>query len=293
MSRGIRRRHAPDARRTRGRTPSRPSSGAGCRERPALIIVPPAGPTARQRHASCSATARSTSRPRRRRDGPGRPLPDRGDRAPRRDRPRRGRRAPRGVAPRRGGLGRDVVGVEVPAERLAPALELAGRGRARPDVPGPARWSGSATSGSTTCSRRKADPARRAEEAFLATIYTARARRTAGPPAGLRDTVAGLDADVRRAAWRAGLDSERDRPSSSAATWPASTCRRSLERLLGDVARRPGARRPAADRRRDAGRLDRPVRPGGPSAGLRPVGAPGRPSSACPGGSPDFHARRR
>jgi zinc protease len=131
----------------------------------------------------------------------------------------------------------------------------------------------------------KADPARRAEEEYLATIYDP-SSPYARPSGGLRDTVAGIDVSVVGTAWATWASFERaalviggdlagiDLPSI-------------LEPLFGDLAPLPGVVAPPAPT--DAGRLDRPVvrvvhRAGSVQSELR-VGHRGLPRR-----TPDFHA---
>ena len=100
------------------------------------------------------------------------------------------------------------VGVDVPGGAPRGRARAPRRGRpATRRSPRP-RSSGSATSGSTTCSRPRPIPRRRADEAFAATIYSAGSpyRRPSG---GTKETVAELDAGRLRAAYERGLDPTR------------------------------------------------------------------------------------
>lgn len=177
-----------------------------------------------------------------------------------------------------------AVGVEVPAERLAPALELLAEVVREPAFP-PREVERLRDQRLNDLLQAKADPSRRADEAYLATIYDP-ASPYARPSGGLRDTVAGIDAAVvarahgswagfERAALVIGGDLARiDLPAI-------------LEPVLGDLAPAPGAVAPSAPS--DAGRLDRPVvrvvhRAGSVQSELR-VGHRGLPRS-----TPDFHA---
>ncbi|HEX8939643.1 MAG TPA: pitrilysin family protein [Candidatus Limnocylindrales bacterium] len=97
--------------------------------------------------------------------------------------------------------------VEVPAERLAPALELLAEMALRPTFP--------ATEVDRLRDERlndllqaRADPRRRAEEAFADSIYTA-ASPYHRPAAGLEETVAGLGPDELRAVHRRAVDPSR------------------------------------------------------------------------------------
>ena len=177
-----------------------------------------------------------------------------------------------------------VVGIEVPAARLAAALELLAEVVREPAFP-PREVERLRDQRLNDLLQAKADPARRAEEAYLATIYDP-ASPYARPAGGLRDTVVGIDAGVVGTAWASWAGFERialviggdlvgiDLPGI-------------LEPLLGDLAPAPGAAaRPAPT---DAGRLDRPVvrvvhRAGSVQSELR-VGHRGLPRR-----TPDFHA---
>ena len=177
-----------------------------------------------------------------------------------------------------------VVGVEVPAERLAPALELLAEVVREPAFP-PREVERLRDQRLNDLLQAKADPARRAEEAYLATIYDP-ASPYARPAGGLHDTVAGIDAGVVGTAYESWAGFERAAlviggDLAGIDLWAI------LERLLGDLAPAPdAAARPAPT---DAGRLDRPVvrvvhRPGSVQSELR-VGHRGLPRR-----TPDFHA---
>jgi predicted Zn-dependent peptidase len=177
-----------------------------------------------------------------------------------------------------------VVGVEVPAERLAPALELLAEVVREPAFP-PREVERLRDQRLNDLLQAKADPARRAEEAYLATIYDP-ASPYARPAGGLHDTVAGIDASVVGTAYESWAGFERAAlviggDLAGIDLWAI------LERLLGDLAPAPeAAARPAPT---DAGRLDRPVvrvvhRPGSVQSELR-VGHRGLPRR-----TPDFHA---
>ena len=170
-----------------------------------------------------------------------------------------------------------VVGVEVPAERLAPALELLAEVVREPAFP-PREVERLRDQRLNDLLQAKADPARRAEEAYLATIYDP-ASPYARPSGGLRDTrgrhrrrrgrdCLGSWAGFERAALVIGGD-------LAGIDLPAI-----LEPLLGDLApAQEAAAPPDPDRRRPA---RSPGRPGGPSPGLRPVGAARRPPRPAP-----------
>jgi predicted Zn-dependent peptidase len=177
-----------------------------------------------------------------------------------------------------------VVGVEVPADRLAPALALLAEVVREPAFP-PREVERLRDQRLNDLLQAKADPARRADEAYLATIYDA-ASPYARPAGGLRDTVAGIDADVVGTAWGSWAGFERAAlvigGDLTGLDLPAI-----LEPLLGDLA--PVGETAARPAPTDAGRLDRPVvrvvhRAGSVQSELR-VGHRGLPRR-----SPDFHA---
>ena len=211
----------------------------------------------------------------RRRDRPRGPRADRGHPAPRRRRPRRGRRAPRRVAPRRGRLGRDGRRASrCRPSAWRPALELLAEVVREPAFP-PREVERLRDQRLNDLLQAKVDPARRADE-----VVPRHDLRPGEPvrPAGRRPP-----RDRRRRstpAWSATAYAQLGRASSG----PRSSIGGDLagidlpailEPLLGDLGPVPGAVRPAAPT--DAGRLDRPVGPRRPPAGLRPVGAAGRP----------------
>jgi len=177
-----------------------------------------------------------------------------------------------------------VVGVEVPSDRLAPALALLAEVVREPAFPS-REVERLRDQRLNDLLQAKADPARRADEAYLATIYDP-ASPYARPAGGLRDTVAGIDASVVGPAWESWAGFERAAlvigGDLTGLDLPAI-----LEPLLGDLApAREAAARPAPT---DAGRLDRPVvrvvhRAGSVQSELR-VGHRGLPRR-----TPDFHA---
>jgi predicted Zn-dependent peptidase len=177
-----------------------------------------------------------------------------------------------------------IVGVEVPAERLAPALELLAEVVREPAFP-PREVERLRDQRLNDLLQAKADPARRADEAYLATIYDP-ASPYARPAGGLRDTVAGVDAGVVGTAWASWAGFERTAlvigGDLAGIDLPAI-----LEPLLGDLA--PARKAVARAAPTDAGRLDRPVvrvvhRAGSVQSELR-VGHRGLPRR-----TPDFHA---
>jgi predicted Zn-dependent peptidase len=177
-----------------------------------------------------------------------------------------------------------VIGVDVPAERLAPALELLAEVAREPAFPSH-EVERLRDQRLNDLLQAKADPARRAEEMYLATVYDP-ASPYARPAGGLRDTVAGIDAGVVAAAYASW-------PSFDRAAFVVGgdltglDVGAILEPLLGDLAPAPGVAAPSAPT--DAGRLDRPAvrlvhRPGSVQSELR-VGHPGLARRI-----PDFHA---
>ena len=177
-----------------------------------------------------------------------------------------------------------TIGVEVPAERLAPALELLAEVAREPAFP-PREVERLRDQRLNDLLQAKADPARRAEEAYLETIYDP-GSPYARPAGGLRDTVAGIDAGVAASAYASWSDLQRAAlvvgGDLTGVDLPAI-----LEPVLGDLAPAPGAVRPPEPV--IAGRLDRPAvrivhRPGSVQSELR-AGHPGLPRR-----NPDFHA---
>jgi zinc protease len=177
-----------------------------------------------------------------------------------------------------------VIGVDVPAERLAPALALLAEVAREPAFPAH-EVERLRDQRLNDLLQAKADPARRAEEAYLATIYDP-ASPYARPAGGLRDTVAGIDADVVATAYASWTGFERAvlvvGGDLSGLDLPAI-----LEPLLGDLAPDPAAVAPPAPT--DAGCRERPVvrivhRAGSVQSELR-VGHPGVPRR-----TPGFHA---
>jgi zinc protease len=100
-----------------------------------------------------------------------------------------------------------TVGIDVPAARLEPAMNLLAEVALHPTFPD-AEVERLRDERLNDLLQAEADPRRRADEAFTATIYTGGSpyRRPSG---GTRDTVEGLDAGRLRAAWQRGLDPAR------------------------------------------------------------------------------------
>jgi zinc protease len=96
------------------------------------------------------------------------------------------------------------AGVDVPAERLGPALELLAELVRRPTFPAP-EVERLRDERLNDILQARADPRRRAEEAFAETIFAAGVpyRRPAG---GLPETVRGLDRDALAATYARGID---------------------------------------------------------------------------------------
>ncbi len=177
-----------------------------------------------------------------------------------------------------------VVGVEVPAERLAPALELLAEVVREPAFP-PREVERLRDQRLNDLLQAKADPARRADEVYIATIYDP-SSPYARPAGGLRDTVAGIDAGVVGTAWGSWAGFERA-ALVIGGDLTGIDLHAILEPLLGDL--EPAREAVARPTPTDAGRLDRPVvrvvhREGSVQSELR-VGHRGLPRR-----TPDFHA---
>ncbi|MBA2700451.1 MAG: insulinase family protein [Chloroflexi bacterium] len=99
------------------------------------------------------------------------------------------------------------ISLDVPAPRLGPALELLAEVLLRPIFP-PDEVERLRDERLNDLLQAQADPRRRADETFIGTIYAhdAAYHRPAG---GTRETVAGLDAEVVRSAYRRALDPGR------------------------------------------------------------------------------------
>jgi len=131
-----------------------------------------------------------------------------------------------------------TIGVDVPAARLEPALELLAEVALTPTFP-ESEVERLRDERLNDLLQAEADPRRRADEAFAATIYSTGSpyRRPAG---GTKETVEGLDAGRLRAAYERGLDPTRATlvvgGDLSGIDVPAIT-----ERLLGTWGSRFGA----------------------------------------------------
>ena len=184
------------------------------------------------------------------------------------------------------GWDQTTIGVEVPAERLAPALELLAEVVREPAFPA-REVERLRDQRLNDLLQARADPARRAEEAYLATIYD-EASPYARPAGGLRDTVAGIDAAVVETSWASWAGFERA-ALVIGGDLNGIDLMAILEPLLGDLAPAPAPGAGVREAPSDAGRLDRSVvrlvhRPGSVQSELR-VGHRGLPRR-----TPDFHA---
>ena len=99
------------------------------------------------------------------------------------------------------------IGVDVPAARLERALELLAEVALHPTFP-EAEVDRLRDERLNDLLQAEADPRRRADEVFAATIYSG-ASPYRRPSGGLRSTVERLDASLLRAAYRRGLDPAR------------------------------------------------------------------------------------
>ncbi len=99
------------------------------------------------------------------------------------------------------------VGVDVPAARLEPALELLAEVALRPTFPD-GEVERLRDERLNDLLQAEADPRRRADEAFAATIYTGGSSYHR-PSGGRRETVEDLDSGRLRTAYRRGLDPAR------------------------------------------------------------------------------------
>jgi len=174
--------------------------------------------------------------------------------------------------------------VDVAADRLEPALELVSEMVARPTFPDP-EVERLRDERLNDLLQAKADPRRRADEAFAATIYTASSPYHR-PSGGGRETVARLDPDRLRVAHARGFD-----PRRMALVVAGDVGRldviRSAKRLFGDWVSSAGARPtgPILAQSAVGHRFVRVVhRPGAVQTEIR-IGHPGLPRLI-----PDFHA---
>jgi zinc protease len=176
------------------------------------------------------------------------------------------------------------AGLDVPASRLTPALELLAEVLRRPAFP-EREVDRLRDERLTDLLQAKADPRRRAEEAFVAALYAATSpyRRPAG---GTADTVTGLTAAELRAVHDRAIDPARS-AIVLAGEVDADAVIRDVEGLFGDWAADPSAATPGRidDTSAVSGRFVNVVhRPGSVQTEIR-VGHP-----ALPRRHPDFHA---
>ncbi|MCU0484322.1 MAG: insulinase family protein, partial [Chloroflexi bacterium] len=177
-----------------------------------------------------------------------------------------------------------VVAVDVPAARLAPALELLAEVARRPTFPEQevARLRDQRLN---DILQARADPGRRADEAFVAAVYDP-ASPFARPSAGLPETVATLDPDACRRAHRRWSSFRRAALIVGGDLGGADVAGLA-ESLFGDLAPDPAAD-PVADPVTD-GAVERTFvrlvdRPGSVQAEIR-IGQVGLPRRI-----PDYHA---
>ena len=173
------------------------------------------------------------------------------------------------------------IGVDVPAARLEPALELLAEVALHPTFP-EAEVERLRDERLNDLLQAEADPRRRADEVFAATIYSGGSpyRRPSG---GLKPTVERLDAARLRAAYQRGLDPARATliVGGDLTGIDVAGDRRSAARWLGRGVRRRADR---LDRRRE--RRPRAVRPGASTGRARSRPRSGSATSACRAGSP-------
>jgi zinc protease len=177
-----------------------------------------------------------------------------------------------------------TAGIEVTASRLEPALELLAEMVGRPTFP-PGEVERLRDERLNDILQARADPRRRADEAFVDAIYTGDSPYHR-PAAGLAETVAALTRDHVRRSWARGMD-------PAAITLVVGGDLRGIdvlgiaEGLFGGWEAAPGAAQPGsiADAPALNGRLVRLVdRPGSVQSEIR-IGHPGLPRRI-----PDFHA---
>ena len=177
-----------------------------------------------------------------------------------------------------------TVWVDVPAERLEPALELLAEMAAHPTFPA-REVERLRDERLNDLLQARADPRRRAEEAFVDTIYT-KDSPYHRPGGGTRETVVGLDPHRLREAHARGFDPQRW-ALIVAGDLTGIDMSAIAERLFGDWAPHPGAasQAPIAARSAVSDRLVRVIhRPGAVQTEIR-VGHLGLPRRI-----PDFHA---
>lgn len=176
------------------------------------------------------------------------------------------------------------IGVDVPASRLEPALELLAEVLLRPTFPA-GEVERLRDERLNDLLQAQADPRRRADETYIGTIYAPESpyHRPAG---GTRETVVAIDAEVVRAAYQRALDPARA-TLIVAGELGGIDILEVAARLLGDWTRSSGLEGPGeiVDTPSAAGRLVRVVhRPGSVQTEIR-IGHPGLRRRI-----PDFHA---
>lgn len=176
------------------------------------------------------------------------------------------------------------LGVDVPASRLGPALELLAEVLLRPTFP-PSEIERLRDERLNDLLQAQADPRRRADETYIGTIY-APSSPYHRPSAGTRESVAGLDAAAARHAYARALDPGRA-TLVVAGDLGGQDVVGMLEPLLGSWSAPAGASDPAPvdDTPAGVGRIVRVVhRPGSVQTEIR-IGHHGLPRKI-----PDFHA---
>lgn len=176
------------------------------------------------------------------------------------------------------------VGVEVPASRLLPALELLAEVLLRPTFP-TNEIDRLRDERLNDLLQAQADPRRRADETYIGTIYAASSPYHR-PAAGTRETVAGLDEVAARRAYERALEPARA-TMVLAGDLAGQDVVAMVAGLFGAWRGRAPARLPSAvdDTPAGTGRVIRVVhRPGSVQTEIR-IGHPGLPRLI-----PDFHA---
>ena len=176
------------------------------------------------------------------------------------------------------------AGVDVPADRLEPALELLAEMLLHPTFPA-SEVERLRDERLNDLLQAKADPRRRADEAFIGSIY-AQSSPYHRPAGGTEATVAGLTSDHLRRAYERGLD-PADATIVVAGELTGQDVPAIVDRLFGGWTAAPGAqpRGSIDDGGAATGRHVRVVhRPGSVQTEFR-IGHPGLPRRI-----PDFHA---
>ncbi|HEY3523453.1 MAG TPA: pitrilysin family protein [Candidatus Limnocylindrales bacterium] len=176
-----------------------------------------------------------------------------------------------------------TIGVDVPVERLEPALELAAEVALTPTFPA-SEVDRLREERLNDILQARADPRRRVEEALIETIYT-RESPYHRPSAGVRETVERLDAGVLRAAY-AGAANPVGAALIVAGELGDADVRRLAERLFGSWSggQAAGQRTVEAEPANRSRRVRVVHRPGSVQTEIR-IGHIGRPRRIA-----DFHA---